>query len=90
MLISVPDFLLGFVVIAFLEPPQGALIEKILRPCGLWRPSSPRPPPAGDCPSFRVNENGTVPFDAPDGQTASAAEPRERVYVDIDTFEATF
>jgi hypothetical protein len=37
-------------VIAFIEPPQGALIEKILRHCGLWRPSTPRPPP-GDFPS---------------------------------------
>ena len=33
-------------VIAFIEPPQGAVIEKILRHCGLWHPSSPRPPPA--------------------------------------------
>jgi hypothetical protein len=33
-------------VIAFLEPPQGDVIEKILRHCGLWRASAPRPPPA--------------------------------------------
>ncbi len=34
-------------VIAFLEPPQGAVIEKILRHNGLWNPSTtPRPPPA--------------------------------------------
>ena len=33
-------------VIAFIEPPQGALIEKILRHCGLWDPSAPRAPPA--------------------------------------------
>ncbi|MFZ1933030.1 MAG: hypothetical protein WCB27_21635 [Thermoguttaceae bacterium] len=49
---------------------------------------------AGDCPDFCVSKNGTVPFDASDGdshgQAASADEPRERVYVDIDTFEATF
>ena len=25
-----------------------AVIEKILRHCGLWNPSSPRAPPAGD------------------------------------------
>ncbi len=37
-------------VIAFIEPPQGALIEKILRHCGLWQPSTPRPPPE-DFPS---------------------------------------
>ena len=34
-------------VIAFIEPPQGAVIEKILRHCGLWQPSMPRAPPAG-------------------------------------------
>jgi hypothetical protein len=34
-------------VVAFVEPPQGAVVEKILRHCGLlWHPSSPRPPPA--------------------------------------------
>ena len=35
-------------VVAFIEPPQGAVIEKILRHCGLWQPSTPRPPPAID------------------------------------------
>ena len=35
-------------VVAFIEPPQGAVIEKILRYCGLWQPSSPRAPPAVD------------------------------------------
>ena len=35
-------------VIAFIEPPQGDVIERILKHCGLWQPSSPRPPPAGD------------------------------------------
>lgn len=33
-------------VVAFIEPPQGAVIEKILRHCGLWQPSAARPPPA--------------------------------------------
>ena len=32
-------------VITFIGPPQGAVIEKILRHCALWRDSSPRPPP---------------------------------------------
>jgi hypothetical protein len=32
-------------VVAFIEPPQGKVIERILRHCGLWRDSSPRPPP---------------------------------------------
>ena len=63
-------------VVAFIEPPKGEVIEKILRHCGLWHPSAPRGPPAGD---------GSVhnPDDASD-------EPRELTYVDIDTFEATF
>ncbi len=34
-------------VVAFIEPPQGEVIEKILRHCGLWHPSARgrRPPP---------------------------------------------
>jgi len=51
-------------VIAFIEPPQGEIIEKILRHCGLWNPSAPRPPP-GDCPDFCISKNGTVPFADP-------------------------
>ena len=35
-------------VVAFIEPPQGDVIEKILRHCGLWHSSAPRAPPAGD------------------------------------------
>ncbi len=35
-------------VVAFIEPPQGAAIEKILRHCGLWNPSTPRAPPSED------------------------------------------
>lgn len=70
-------------VIAFIQPPQGEVIEKILRHCGLWHTSAPRAPPTGegwfhdpDCDS--------------DSQTASSDESRELAYVDIDTFEATF
>ncbi len=33
-------------VIAFIEPPQQEVIEKILRHCGLWDLSPPRGPPA--------------------------------------------
>ena len=72
-------------VIAFIEPSQGKVIEKIMRHCGLWHP---RPPP-GDCPDFhgapaqQGRENGTVPMTASD-------DPRALTYVDIDTFEATF
>jgi ribosomal protein S27E len=35
-------------VVAFIEPPQADVIEKILRHCGLWNPPPARPPPAGE------------------------------------------
>jgi hypothetical protein len=35
-------------VIAFIEPPQADVIEKILRHCGLWNPPPARGPPVGD------------------------------------------
>jgi hypothetical protein len=41
-------------VVAFIEPPQGEVIEKILRHCGLWKP---RPPPAADS-SVHDNDGG--------------------------------
>ncbi len=66
-------------VVAFIEPPQGDVIENILRHCGLWCPSSPRAPPTEDS---WVHD--------PDGDSAASDEPRELTYVDIDTFEATF
>jgi len=70
-------------VIAFIEPPQGDVIEKILRHCGLWHAATPRPPPAADGWVHDPDGDG-------DSQGASADEPRELTYVDIDTFEATF
>ena len=70
-------------VIAFIEPPQGAVVEKILRHCGLWHPSTPRAPPAED---DWVHD----PDDFSDSPTACSDERREWTYVDIDTFEATF
>jgi hypothetical protein len=69
-------------VIAFIEPPQGDVIEKILRHCGLWCPSSPRAPPARE---------GWV--HDPDGNWESdsaSQEPRELTFVDEATFWATF
>ena len=70
-------------VVAFIEPPQGDVIEKILRHCGLWCPASPRAPPAGD---LRVYD----PDGEADRQTAAFDEPRELTFVDMDTFEAAF
>jgi hypothetical protein len=70
-------------VIAFIERPQGTLIEKILRHCGLWQPSAPRAPPAFAACIHEVDCLSDDP-------TYSSDEPRELTYVDIDTFAATF
>jgi hypothetical protein len=43
-------------VIAFIEPPRGDVIEKILRHCGLWQPSAPRAPPAGESQAAASDE----------------------------------
>ena len=65
------------------EPPQGIVIEKILRHNGLWQPSTPRPPPNRD---DWIHD----PIDASENQTAATDEPREVTFVDMDTFWATF
>jgi len=69
-------------IVAFIEPPQGDVIEKILRQCGLWCPSSPRAPPAKD---LRVHD----PDSDWDSDSASL-EPRELTFVDEATFWSTF
>ena len=69
-------------VIAFIWPPQGELIEKILRQCGLWPSSAPRAPPDVD---GLIHDLDCCSWDR---QTAD--QTRERTYVDIDTFLATF
>ena len=55
-------------VVAFIEPPQGAVIETIVRHCGLWQASAPRPPPSGKIAVY-VPDNDVdgdmAPFDAP-------------------------
>ncbi len=62
-------------VVAFIEPPQADVIEKIMRHCGLWQAHTPRPPPV----------------DSPPPATQPAAdESREWTYVDMDTFWATY
>ena len=70
-------------VVAFIEPPQGAVIEEILRHCGLWQSSTPRAPPA-------VDDWVHDPDRDSDSQTARSDAPLGITYVDIDTFEATF
>ena len=74
-------------VVAFIEPPQAEVIEKILRHCGLWqdRPSSRAPPDvdelAQSLDTCYAGSQAGVP------QPVQAQEP---TYVDIDTFLATF
>jgi hypothetical protein len=53
-------------VVAFIEPRapersdgRGDVIEKILRHCGLWRDSSPRPPPAEAGLVYVADDGGT-------------------------------
>jgi hypothetical protein len=91
-------------VVAFIDPPQGDVIEKILRHCGLWNPSSPRAPPSGDGLVYVPDgdEDGQTAFPDgcqeltyipdPDGesQAASSDEPWEATYADVDAFEAAF
>ena len=69
-------------MVAFIEPPQGAVIEKMLRHCGLWNPSTPRAPP----------QDGWVyePDADWDSQPASSDSPGELTFVEIDEFLATF
>ena len=58
------------------------MIEKTLRPCGLWSPASPRAPPNGD---LCVHD--------PDGlweNDPASQEPRELTFVDEATFWSTF
>jgi hypothetical protein len=78
-------------VIAFIDLPQGDVIEKILRGHqsgamvgGLWPSSAPRPPPDVD---GLVHDLGCC---SSDGRRASSDQARELTYVDIDTFLATF
>ena len=61
-------------VIAFIEPPQADVIEKILRHCGLWRDSAPRPPPGEDGLVY-------VPEDDGGEQAAFCDGPGELVFV---------
>ena len=69
------------VVVAFIEPPQREVIEKILRHCGLWRGSSARPPPAVGGPTDGDREVAAC---------RSPGGPHELTYVGQETFEATF
>jgi len=71
-------------VVAFIDPPQGEVIEKILRHCGLWRHAAPRPPP--DVEGLVHDRDGCFS----DSPTGFSGQPGELTFVDMDTFEATF
>jgi hypothetical protein len=67
-------------VVAFIEPPQGKVIEKILRHCGLWQASAPRAPPDVDGLVHELDSCSS------DSQTGSSDQVGELTYVDMDTF----
>ena len=71
-------------VVAFVDPPQGEVIEKILRHCSLWCSSTPRPPPDVDGLLHELASG------SPDSQRASSGQVGELTYVDMDTSLATF
>jgi hypothetical protein len=64
-------------IISFINPPQNAVIEKILRHCGLWKASPPRGPP--DPINMDHNLDSEFMHQAP-----------ELTFVDMDTFLSTF
>ena len=74
-------------VVAFIEPPQGEGIEKILKHCGLWQASAPRAPPDMD---DLVLELDAAYSASSISSTDQAAEPQDLTCVDIDTFLAGF
>jgi hypothetical protein len=68
-------------VVAFIDPPQTEVIEKILKHCGLWQGCSARPPPPVGDQTHGVRE--VAACHSPGG-------PHELTYADQQTFEATF
>jgi len=84
-------------VLSFIEPPQGAVIEKILRHCGLWRESSPRGPPLADELVYVPDVDGPEFCEEWDwaagpstSRTSKSVEPGELTFVDEATFWVTF
>jgi len=65
-------------VVAFIEPPQADVVEKILQHCGLWRSSAPRAPPV------------TAHQEGMEVSRRSDSESNELTYIDMDTFLANF
>jgi hypothetical protein len=80
-------------VVAFIQPPQREVIEKILLHCGLWHSWRAPPQRGGRRASPAEDDALHGPDDFSDGHTgsdtASSHGPGELTYVDIDTFLAT-
>ena len=74
-------------VVAFIEPPQREVIEKILQHCGLWQASAPRAPPDVD---GLVLELDAAYSASSIGSPNQDDQSRELTYVAIDTFLASF
>ena len=79
-------------VVAFIESRQADVIERIMRHCGLWHPSAPRPPPGDSAESYSAESYSAESRGESrgDGAESPADAPRERTYVDMETFWATF
>ena len=71
-------------IVAFFDPPQGEVIEKILRHSGLWRASALRPSP--DVEGLVHDLDGRFS----DTPTGSSDQAGELTFVDMDTILATF
>ena len=71
---------------AFIEPTQGEVIEKILGHCALWQESASRAPPDIDCLARELD----LAFFTPRKGPHQSDQAYELTYVDIDTFLPTF
>ena len=71
-------------VVAFIEPSQGKVVEKILRHCGLWQVRAARAPP--EVEDLVLHLDVAYSDSSPD----QAGQFQELTYVDIDIFLATF
>ena len=73
-------------VVAFIEPPQAQVIEKILRHCGLWQEPASRAPPDID----GLVQDLDVCFLDRQVEFPHSDQTQELTYEDIDTYLATF
>ena len=73
-------------VVAFIEPPQAEVIEKILRHCGLWREPNSRAPADID----GLIQDLDSSFSSSQAGFPEADRTQELTYVDTDAFLASF